>query len=62
MPVNLHILSGHGYSRSRSFGVRPCYRSGLTQESNSVNMKLFQSINSLYELIYLRRIGALSAG
>jgi predicted TIM-barrel fold metal-dependent hydrolase len=51
MPVNLHILSGHGYSRSRSFGLGDT-PTGLTQEANSVNMKLFQSVNSLYELIY----------
>ena len=52
MPVNLHILSGHGYSRSRAFGIQPSREGGLTQESNSVNMKLYQSINSLYELIF----------
>jgi len=52
MPVNLHILSGHGYSRSRAFGVRPALEGGLTQESNSVNQKLHQSINSLYEFIF----------
>ena len=51
IPVNLHILSGHGYSRSRSFGLGDT-ATGLTQEANSVNMKLFQSVNSLYELIY----------
>jgi len=51
MPVNLHILSGHGYSRTRSFGLGDTL-TGLTQEANSVNMKLFQSVNSLYELIY----------
>src|SRR6266850_1594703 len=51
MPVNLHILSGHGYSRTRSFGLGDT-ATGLTQEANSVNMKLFQSVNSLYELIY----------
>ena len=51
MPVNLHILSGHGYSRSRSFGLGDT-ATGLTAEANSVNMKLFQSVNSLYELIY----------
>ena len=51
MPVNLHILSGHGYSRSRSFGLGDT-ATGLTAEHNSVNMKLFQSVDSLYELIY----------
>jgi predicted TIM-barrel fold metal-dependent hydrolase len=51
MPVNLHILSGHGYSRTRSFGLGDT-RTGLTQEHNSVNMKLFQSVEGLYDLIY----------
>src|SRR6185295_8848020 len=46
MPVNMHILSGHGYSRTRSFGVSPSAEGGLTLEANSVNTKLFQSINS----------------
>lgn len=52
MPVSLHILSGHGYSRGRAFGQDPVLESGLTQESNSVNRKLFQSVNGLYELIF----------
>ncbi len=51
MPVNLHILSGHGYSRSRSFGLGDT-ATGMTAEHNSVNMKLFQSVDSLYDLIY----------
>ena len=51
MPVNLHILSGHGYSRSRSFGLGDT-PTGMTAEHNSVNMKLFQSVDSLYDLIY----------
>ncbi len=51
MPVNLHILSGFGYSRSRSFGQGDT-PTGMTAEHNSVNMKLFQSVDSLYDLIY----------
>ena len=51
MSVNLHILSGHGYSRSRSVGLGDT-PTGMTAEHNSVNMKLFQSVDSLYELIY----------
>src|SRR5580765_8878153 len=51
IPVNLHILSGHGYSRSRSFGLGDT-ATGMTAEHNSVNMKLFQSVDSLYDLIY----------
>ena len=51
MPVNLHILSGHGYSRTRSFGLGDT-TTGMTAEHNSVNMKLFQSVDSLYDLIY----------
>ncbi|HEY1371027.1 MAG TPA: amidohydrolase family protein [Candidatus Binatia bacterium] len=52
MPVNVHILSGHGYSRSRSFGADPAKEAGFSRQSNSVNMKLFQSMNSLYEIIF----------
>ena len=51
MSVNLHILSGHGYSRSRSVGLGDT-PTGMTAEHNSVNMKLFQSVDSLYDLIY----------
>ena len=51
MPVNLHILSGHGYSRSRSFGLGDT-ATGMTAEHNSVNSKLAQSVDSLYDLIY----------
>ncbi len=50
MSVNLHILCGHGYSRSRSSASRSA--TGLASEANRVSMKLFQSVNSLYELIY----------
>jgi hypothetical protein len=39
MSVNLHILSGHGYSRTRSFGLGDT-ATGITQEANSVNTKL----------------------
>ena len=34
MPVNLHILSGHGYSRSRSFGLGDT-ATGLTAEATA---------------------------
>ena len=52
MPVNLHILSGHGYSRGRALGIQPTGDRGISQERNSVNQKLFQAIDSLYDLIF----------
>jgi len=52
MPVNLHILSGHGYSKRRSFGDVPLSARALEQERQSVNEKLIQSMDSLYDLIF----------
>jgi predicted TIM-barrel fold metal-dependent hydrolase len=51
MPVSLHILSGHGYSKSRAFGQSAGAR-GINQERNSVNQKLFQAIDALYDFIF----------
>ena len=65
MPVNLHILSGHGYSRDRALGPpsppitpdtlgreaeRPAR--GIESERRSVNRKLSQAIDTLYDLIF----------
>jgi len=53
LPVNLHILSGHGYSKSRSFDNVPTVRSSaIEQERSSVNEKLVQSMDALYDLIF----------
>ncbi len=52
MPVNLHILSGHGYSKSRSFTQATPSDPGVNQNRGSVNHKLFQSVDTLYDLIY----------
>ena len=53
MPVNLHILSGHGYSKSRSF-AQPVQVSDPAVEQNrsSVNHKLFQTVDALYDFIF----------
>jgi predicted TIM-barrel fold metal-dependent hydrolase len=53
MPVNLHILSGHGYSKRRSLNQEsPLIDRALEQERQSVNEKLIQSMDSLYDLIF----------
>ncbi len=54
MPVNLHILSGHGYSKSRSFTqvVAQVQDRGIDQNRSSVNHKMFQAVETLYDLIY----------
>lgn len=54
MPVGLHILSGFGYGRSQRSqgeGARR-YQSLAEQQRTSVNLKLVQSLNSLYDLIF----------
>jgi predicted TIM-barrel fold metal-dependent hydrolase len=53
MPVNLHILSGHGYSKRRALdrGTTPI-NSGVEIARTSVNEKLEQSMDSLYDLIF----------
>ena len=50
MPVNLHILSGHGYSKRRALAVEP--DPAIEQERSSVNEKLMQSMDALYDLIF----------
>jgi len=44
-PVNLHILTGHNYSKNRSEGSPENYR-------GSVNFKLFDAVNALFDLIF----------
>jgi predicted TIM-barrel fold metal-dependent hydrolase len=44
MPVNLHISSGHGNSKQRA--------SGFEQDRRSVNQKLSQIMDSLYDIIF----------
>jgi predicted TIM-barrel fold metal-dependent hydrolase len=51
MPVNLHILSGHGYSKRRALNPTPANR-GIDQERTSVNEKLIQAMDALYDLIF----------
>lgn len=48
MPVNLHILSGFGYSANR----RDPRTAGLDRHRNSVNHKITQVMDVLYDLIF----------
>jgi predicted TIM-barrel fold metal-dependent hydrolase len=53
MPVNLHILSGHGYSRERAFpSTGTASRSAVDIARNSVNDKMAQAMDALYDLIF----------
>ena len=54
MPVSLHILSGHGYSKRRGVGqpASPPADRGIEQERTSVNEKLIQAMEALYDLIF----------
>ena len=52
MPVNLHILSGHGYSKRRALDRGTRRHSGVEIARTSVNEKLEQSMDSLYDLIF----------
>ena len=45
MPVNLHILSGHGYSRSRSFGLGDT-ATGMTAGAQQRQHEVVQSIDA----------------
>jgi predicted TIM-barrel fold metal-dependent hydrolase len=45
MPVNLHILTGHNYSKNPIRGGIEAYR-------GSVNLKAFDAINALFDLIF----------
>lgn len=46
MPISLHILTGHNYSKE---GLD---RSGVESYRGSVNYKLFDAVNALFELIF----------
>jgi predicted TIM-barrel fold metal-dependent hydrolase len=49
MPVNLHILTGHGYHKETVFGNR---KSGVENYRGSVNLKLMEITNAFFELIF----------
>jgi predicted TIM-barrel fold metal-dependent hydrolase len=52
-PVNLHILSGHGYSKRRAVSESPIpTNSAIEQERSSVNEKLIQAMDALYDLTF----------
>ncbi len=54
MPVNLHILSGHGYSKGRAL-EQPTVQApdpSINQNRSSVNHKMFQAVDTLYDIIY----------
>jgi len=46
MPINLHILTGHNYSKNLGG------RSGPESYRGSVNLKAFDAINALFDLIF----------
>ena len=54
MPISLHILSGHGYNLARTLQLseKPDFDKGIEQERTSVNRKLVQVIDALYDLIF----------
>jgi predicted TIM-barrel fold metal-dependent hydrolase len=53
MPVNLHILSGHGYSRERAFPRTVSGdRAAVDVARNSVNDKVAQATDALYDFIF----------
>ncbi|HEY3115282.1 MAG TPA: amidohydrolase family protein [Chloroflexota bacterium] len=53
MPINLHILSGHGYSRERALGRTGVSPSPAVEIARtSVNEKMTQAMDSLYDLIF----------
>ena len=49
MPVNLHILTGHGYHKQTVFGNN---RQGVEHYRGSVNLKLREITDALFELIF----------
>jgi predicted TIM-barrel fold metal-dependent hydrolase len=50
MPVNLHILTGHNYSKD-GLGATG-QRAGVEHYRGSVNLKAFDAINALFDLIF----------
>jgi predicted TIM-barrel fold metal-dependent hydrolase len=49
MPVNLHILTGHGYHKETVFGKK---RTGVEHYRGSVNLKLKEITDAFFELIF----------
>jgi predicted TIM-barrel fold metal-dependent hydrolase len=49
MPVNLHILTGHGYHKETVFGNK---RTGVEHYRGSVNLKLKEIIDAFFEIIF----------
>jgi predicted TIM-barrel fold metal-dependent hydrolase len=49
LPVNLHILTGHGYHKETVFGNK---RTGVEAYRGSVNLKLKEIIDAFFELIF----------
>ena len=49
MPVHLHILTGHGYHKQTVFGNK---RSGVEPYRGSVNLKLQEIINAVFDFIF----------
>ena len=47
MPISLHILTGHNYAKDGPGG-----REGIESYRGSVNYKLFDAVNALFELIF----------
>ena len=47
MPVNLHILTGHGYHKETVFGNK---RTGVEAYRGSVNLKLKEIIDAFFEM------------
>src|SRR5438309_1262925 len=52
MPVNLHILSGHGYARERAFARPPTVKPAVDIARNSVNDKMAQAMDAMYDFIF----------
>ena len=50
MPVNLHILTGHGYHKETVFGKKK--RTGVEHYRGSVNLKLKEITDAFFELIF----------
>lgn len=49
MPVHLHILTGHGYHKQTVFGNK---RTGVEAYRGSVNLKLQEIINAVFDFIF----------
>jgi predicted TIM-barrel fold metal-dependent hydrolase len=50
MPVTLHILTGHGYMQKAHL------RKGTEHYRSSVNIKLFEVMNSLFDLVFYQAL------